>query len=261
MFNGILSYKTYGYATLLLKTCRICDIVILTQNYVNYGEKMIDFKWNNVIFEITDLGGGALGENISMHSHAINSYELHFITGGKGKLITDNKEYHLQSGDFFITGPCVNHSQITDPLDKTQDVFVTIQAKDTKKANKIATLFLETSFYFCRNFGMSTAKELLKEKKEKKLDYQSAISALCKKLMTEIIRKIAPANSSFEEEVQDLNEKRFVIIEQSFLYDKGLTLSQLSEKIGVCERQTQRLLKKYYGKTFREIMRDKNKKV
>lgn len=222
---------------------------------------MIEFKWNNVIFEITDLGGGELGENISMHSHAKNSYELHFITGGKGKLVTDNKEYHLKSGDFFITGPCVNHSQITDPLDKTQDVFVTIQAKDAKKANKIASLFLETSFCFCRNFGMSTAKELLKEYREKKLDYQSAISALCKKLMTEIIRITAPPNSSFEEEVQDLNEKRFVIIEQSFLYDKGLTLSQLSEKIGVCERQTQRLLKKYYGKTFREIMREKNKNV
>lgn len=220
---------------------------------------MIEFKWNNVVFEITDLGGGILGENISMHSHAKNCYELHFITGGKGKLITESGEYMLQSGDFFITGPCVNHSQITDLEDKTQDVFVTIQAKNIKNANKLSSLFLETSFYFCRNFDMNTAKELLKENTQKQLDYQSSVSALCKKLMCEIIRKIAPKNSSFEEEVQDLNEKRFIIIEQAFLYDKGLTLSQLAEKIGLCERQTQRLLKKHYNKTFREIMREKAK--
>lgn len=220
---------------------------------------MTEFKWNNVIFEITNLGGGELDENISMHSHAKNSYELHFITGGKGELITDDKKYLLQSGDFFITGPCVNHSQNTDLADKTQDVFVTIQAKNTKNANKISDLFLQTSFYFCRDFPMNTAKELLKEYKEKKLDYQSGISALCKKLMTEIIREIAPPNSSYDEDIQDLNEKRFVIIEQSFLYEKDLNLSVLSEKIGLCERQTQRLLKKYYGKTFREIMRERAK--
>lgn len=51
---------------------------------------------------------------------------------------------------------------------------------------------------------------------------------------------------------EELNDRRFVLIEQAFLYTPDLTLSELAEKIGVCERQTQRLLKKYYGKTFRE---------
>ena len=41
-----------------------------------------------------------------------------------------------------------------------------------------------------------------------------------------------------------------MIIEKMFLYEKDFTLSQLSSNLGLCERQTQRLLKKYYGKTF-----------
>ena len=48
----------------------------------------------------------------------------------------------------------------------------------------------------------------------------------------------------------NLNDKRFAIIEQAFLYEKDLTLTKLSTMIGLCERQTQRLLKKYYKKSL-----------
>ena len=37
---------------------------------------------------------------------------------------------------------------------------------------------------------------------------------------------------------------------------ENVTLTELSEKIGLSERQTQRLLRKYYGKNFREIKRN-----
>ena len=73
---------------------------------------MINLKWNGIDFSITDIGGGKLGTDIPRHAHAKGSYELHFITAGSGKLITDDKEYELKSGDFFITGENIYHQQI-----------------------------------------------------------------------------------------------------------------------------------------------------
>ncbi len=213
---------------------------------------MVRFTWNNALFDITDIGGGTLGTDIPRHAHSKNSYELHFITGGIGKLITDTKQYNLKKGDFFITGPNIYHEQIADKDNPVQDVFIMLQAVNTNKANAISLALLETHFYYYESYDFTAAQEILKEYKNKKTDYVSAISGLTMKLLTDITRLIIPGD--FNESIisKGLNDRRFVIIEQAFLYTPDLTLTELSNRIGLCERQTQRLLKKYYGKGFRE---------
>ena len=79
-------------------------------------------------------------------------------------------------------------------------------------------------------------------------------------LLTRITRLYAPqCTTGADSKHENLNDLRFLIIENMFLYERGFTLKELSQKLGVCERQTQRLLKKYYGKTFREKMRENGK--
>lgn len=213
---------------------------------------MIEFGWNNVLFDITDIGGGALGENIPRHAHAKSSYELHFITGGAGELITDTGRYRLKAGDFFITGPNIYHAQNADKGNPVKDVFIMLQAVNTDRANAVSAVFLENHFCFFRESDVSVAREILSEYRGKRADYKSAISGLAMKLLTDITRLLLPEGFSETLSAEGLNDRRFVIIEQAFLYTPDLTLSELSGKIGVCERQAQRLLKKYYGKTFRE---------
>ena len=60
------------------------------------------------------------------------------------------------------------------------------------------------------------------------------------------MRLYRPDFISTDISAENLNDKRFVIIENEFLYNKKITLRDLSEKIGLCERQAQRLLSKYY---------------
>ncbi|MGN1203120.1 MAG: cupin domain-containing protein [Eubacterium sp.] len=213
---------------------------------------MIKLTWNNVLFDITDIGGGALGEDIPRHAHAKNSYELHFITDGSGELITDTKRYTLEAGDFFITGPNIYHAQNADKNDPVKDVFIMLQAVNSDKANAVSSTFLENHFCFYREFDVSTAQEILAEFRNNKADYKSAVSGLTMKLLTDITRLFLPDTINENLSAEGLNDRRFVIIEQAFLYTPDLTLTELSNRIGVCERQTQRLLKKYYGKSFRE---------
>ena len=45
----------------------------------------------------------------------------------------------------------------------------------------------------------------------------------------------------------------YLIIEEAFLYGyKSITLEALSQKLGLGTRQTERLLKKHYNKTFQQ---------
>lgn len=213
---------------------------------------MINFTWNNVLFAITDIGGGSLDRDINRHAHSKNSYELHFITGGRGRLITDTKEYSLGKGDFFITGPNIYHGQIADKTDPMQDIFIMLQAVNTDKANALASAFLETHFYYAKHFDRAAAKRIFDEFKNKKIDYKSAVSGLAMKLLTDITRRLLPNGFTETAAPENLNDRRFIIIEQEFLFNPKLTLTELSNKLGICERQTQRLLKKYYGKGFRE---------
>lgn len=213
---------------------------------------MIEFVWNGVDFNITDLGGGALGDDIPRHAHSKNSYELHFILDGEGELLTDTKRYALKSGDFFITGPGIYHAQTAKRSRPVKDVFIMLQAVNCDRANTISSVFLANHFCFCSKFDNRSAVEILDEYKGKKADYKTVVAALTMKILTDITRMFLP--NSFNESLfeETLNDRRFVIIEQFFLYSRKLTLTELSRRIGLCERQTQRLLKKYYGKSFRE---------
>lgn len=214
---------------------------------------MINFKWNGIDFSITDIGGGKLGEDIPRHAHAKGSYELHFITGGKGKLITDDKEYNLKIGDFFITGENIYHQQMADKEHPVEDVFLMLQANNTAKATAVGSVFLSNRFCFLSDFDITYAIAILKEYRQKLPDFKSAVAGLTMKTLTDITRLMLPEEFTDTMNDSNLNDRRFVLIEQAFLYSDNLTLTKLANTIGLCERQTQRLLKKYYGKSFREI--------
>ena len=97
--------------------------------YNEFGDYMIEFTWNNVAFLVTDIGGGVLGKSIPRHAHALNCYELHFITNGRGELETYDRVYHLKRGDFFITGPNYCHAQsacVDDPVEAVSYTHLTL---------------------------------------------------------------------------------------------------------------------------------------
>ncbi len=227
--------------------------------YYQFGDSMIRFNWNNAVFDITDIGGGLLGEDIPRHAHSKDSYELHFIADGRGQLITDTNIYELSQGNFFITGPNIYHEQIADKNDPVKDIFIMFQAVNTDKANAISSTFLENHFCFYEEFEISIAQQILTEFRNKKTDYESAVCGLSMKLLTDITRQMLPKTFGKNMPSEGLYDRRFVIIEQAFLYTPDLTLTELSDKIGLCERQTQRLLKKYYGKSFREKKKEGKK--
>ena len=213
---------------------------------------MIGFTWNNYKFSMIQFDKGIFTKDMAGHSHSANTYELHYITDGKGTLTTDSKIYPLSQGDFFITGPGIYHQQSTDKNEPLTEIYIYLQTDGEKTSDVLVSAFLSNHFYFGRHDELKGYFELLlKEKGEKKFGYTSAIGAVMQLLLTQIARIYLPQFNGISEDNDSLYDRRFFIIESAFIDNpENITLSDLSEALGLCERQVQRLLKKYYGKTF-----------
>ncbi len=222
-----------------------------------------------------DLHGNSV-EDLFQHSGAVSDDELTdlplaylvddeaFVDGeepidgslllvdGEGALITDTEEYKLSKGNFFVTGPNIYHKQSTNPKKPLTEYYLYIQTSDKKTNNALVSTFLSNHFYFCRNCEMlSLVERIIQESNVKKWGYENIIAALMQILLTEITRLYWPDFRVTNKSAENLNDRRFILIEQAFINDpEGITLTKLSGTIGLCERQTQRLLEKYYGMSF-----------
>lgn len=217
---------------------------------------MLIVEWNNIKLNVTEIGGGVLTYTISRHSHSKNSYELHYILSGEGTLETDTSDYHLKAGDFFLTGPSFYHAQKSNEKSPMRDIFFMLQVIDKKDANGVAAAFLNNDFYYCEGYDSTLASMIFKESDEKSLNFQQAISGLMCAELTNIARLMLPDDFYMPYSSASLNDRRFIIIENELLNNKSITLTKLAEKVGICERQLQRLLVKYYDKTFRQLKRE-----
>lgn len=184
-------------------------------------------------------------KNVAFVYNEFGDYMIEFTWNNVAFLVTD-------IGGGVLGKSIPRHAQSACVDDPVEDVFFLVQARDTKRANAVSAVFLENTFSFHRGVDSFYASVLLKEYRERKPDYQSAVAGLAAKILTDSARLLLPHSFSTLTDNENLNDRRFAIIEQAFLYDENLTLSSLSRQIGLCPRQTQRLLKKYYGKCFRD---------
>ena len=222
---------------------------------------MISFKWNETDFNLIQYGRGVFTTDMPGHSHSKNSYELHYIIDGEGVLTTDSKTYPLSKGNFFVTGPNVYHQQSTNPEKPLTEIYLYLQVSEKKNNDVLVSSFLNTHFCFIEetDFGY-IFDEILSECDGAKFGYVSATAALLQLLLTKITRAYVPHLSRMTKAADTINDRCFFMIEHTFITNPSVTLRELSDTIGLCERQTQRLLKKYYGKTFREKKAEAAKK-
>ncbi|MCR4630758.1 MAG: AraC family ligand binding domain-containing protein [Treponema sp.] len=214
----------------------------------------MQFLWNDYEFTVVQLGRGQVWQNLPRHQHSINSYEMHFVTKGSGSVIINDSEFQLKKGDFYMTGPLVYHEQITNPEDNTEELFLYLQASGKDTNNLIVQTFLQEPFYFEENSKLGYFFEKFDlENYQKKIGWESNVAAYIQLLLTALVRTYAPDLKNNEESEQLLYEKRFLLIDNAFIHHApSITLPELAERIGLSERQTQRLIEKYYHKSFKE---------
>lgn len=225
-----------------------------------YDDLDISFPVGNMLCRALKLSYEQCQRSFPSHSHSRNSWELHYIVCGRGRITLNQAPYEITPNTFFVTGPHVEHSQVPDPLDPVTEYciylkFEPVSASFISKENPdFLNLFIHTPAFLGQDTQNIRAlmQALFRELETRGTGYLTVVRTLLLQLLVQSARNFegfhhtgnAAATSS-------LSDRNYLIIEESFLYDyQELTLESLAQRLGLGTRQTERLLREHYGKTF-----------
>lgn len=206
-------------------------------------------------------------DSFPTHSHGEDCYELHYVASGQGTLTADGQEFLLSPHSFYVTGPHVEHAQSSHPEKPLTEycLFLKLSSKKNKNPEWSDSAFCLkqfTSVTFCLKQASPSFERLLtalfREAQEKHLGYQLQIEALLKELFVLLIRSYHSLRRT-PQKPSHMNsaEKTALAIDEYFLsFYASASLEDLSSALNLSPRQTERLLRQYYGKTFQQKKTD-----
>ncbi len=224
---------------------------------IAYHDSGIAFMMDGESVYVGNIVYECFHRSIPMHSHSDNSYEIHYISSGHGKVTVEGKEYDTLPGTLYITGPHIKHSMVPDKSNPLSEYCVYLKLSANKGAGKKVlspmSAFRNMSFWYGSDKCdiHSLMKSLFSELEKQSLGYRTVVESLIKQIIISCVR-----NYSVETEKKDLKllkaaESQYLIIEEAFLYEYAtLTLTDLSARLSLSSRQTQRLLTEHYGMNF-----------
>lgn len=197
---------------------------------------------------------GTITETIPLHSHSKNSYEVHYIFGGKGTLTVQDIPYELYPGILFVTGPGITHEQQPDCDDPMQEdclYFYLEEDHPDKRNAPVTNALLAHPFWYGRDTQhiAATLQMLHEELPLCSIGHTVSMNACFQRCLVQLVRNM----TSFSQQEPAHSSPIQLKIEDAFLYRyKDLTLDDICDITGMCRRQTQRLLVDCYGYGFQK---------
>lgn len=225
-----------------------------------YNDLDVRFTIEDVHFSALNFVFEKFLRSIPSHSHSDNSYEIHYIPYGRGQAKIDRKLYEITPNTLFVTGPHVEHEQVPLKEDPMMEycIYFKIEKKEPHQNRRgkdsYIRLFEKTKFWFGqdRHNLHPLMQQIFYELENQYTGYMTQVETLLQQLVVQLIRNYEnkPESSGILRS-PNLTDSSYLIIEESFLYDyRELSLEILSKRLGLGPRQTERLLKQHYGKTF-----------
>ncbi len=224
-----------------------------------YQDLDISFAVENTTFRALNIAFEKFIRPIPRHSHGSNSYELHFIPYGRGKVNIDRQIFDITPNTFYMTGPHVEHEQIPIEQDPMAEYCIYFQIEkssggEVSNVENISQKFQKTTFWFGQDQQdfFSLMQQLFFELEHSYTGYTLQVEALLKQAIVKAVRNYESKRlSKLGFLPSNLGNSKYIIVEECFLYEfETITLEGLANRLGLGQRQTERVLKEYYGKTF-----------
>lgn len=225
---------------------------------MRYSNLNYSFVIENTTYQISMASYNKFDCIVPSHSHGKNSFEIHYIPEGYGSAVINEVEYHISPNTLFVTGPHVEHSQTplsSNPMSE-YCIYMKVQSNNHKQRDSITSSLLDNTFWFGQDMqNIHLFLQLIfHELESPSVGSEPELNSLFQLLVIHVIRNFASNSQlkpiSYHPQILDVP---FLLIEEAFLSGyKDLTLKNLSEKIGLSTRQTERLLKQYYNSSFQQ---------
>lgn len=194
---------------------------------------------------------------IAAHRHSNVSYEIHYTERGRGTVIIDGQTYDVFPGRLYITGPGVVHAQHSDAEDPVVEYCLYLNCRQiVPSASDPLALFAETPFWMGVDDGhiFALLRQLMDENRRPQPDAWPMSEALLRQIIIRLTRlyrsDLSPSRRSSRAPALT-RDGLIPVLEDAFFYRYAtLTLHELSRLLNLSVRQTQRLLRDSFGKTF-----------
>ena len=199
---------------------------------------------------------------VPMHRHSEGCYEIHYIPYGKGYVILDGVRHPLSGDSLYMTGPEVDHEQQIDPEDPMAEYCIYLYVSRARgdrhdEENDIAQRFIQTKLWIGKDREnlLQVMQQLFQELDRRQRGYRVSAESLIKQCIVAMVRNYETENSRAQAGAQTAShfDSKALIMDESFLYEYNtLTLQQLSSRLSLSIRQTERMIQNQYHQTFRQ---------
>ena len=224
---------------------------------ISYQDRNFMFMMEGVSVYVGNIVYECFHRSIPMHAHSDNSYEIHYISSGHGKVTISGKEYDTVPGTLYITGPHIRHSMIPDSKDPLSEYCVYLKLSDgsrnEKRVQSPIKIFRSIDVWYGKDRGgmMRLMKALFSELGRHDIGYRVAVESIIKQIIIACVRNYPVTEKDADYMGPGSNDNQYLTIEEAFLYEHAtLTLTPLASRLSLSTRQTQRLLMEHYGMNF-----------
>lgn len=224
-----------------------------------YSDLDIHFQFEEYIVNAIYIVYERFTRTIPSHSHGHDCYEIHYIPNGYGKLEADGRFYEIGPNTIYVTGPMVKHAQtplLSDPMQE-YCIYLKVHRLQRKGNNSpLMDKFMQNAFWFGKDNQAipSLVKQLFDELQHRRSGYLKEVELLLSHLIISLVRDYEHSKPVQNQVLShNFNDSKSVVIEEYFLYEyNDLSLEGLANRLMLSARQTQRLLREFYGKTFQQ---------
>lgn len=207
-------------------------------------------KIENCSIRVLAGNWGVFNESFTNHMHSY--YELHYVTGGQGTLVTDTMKMPLAKGCFYLLPPRTNHEQWSDKSNCLEEYHLSFELNSYSEKDNIWNSLFSNGYYSTDKGEIEIHFEnISREAKDKQYSYLDIINNELTAIFIKLMRKVPMNKREIIPKSVYLDDKRSMIIDDAFIYQYNtITLSELSQQLNLSSRQTQRFIQDKYGVSF-----------
>lgn len=222
------------------------------------------FLLDETTVHVMDVTYRRFDQAVPAHIHGEDAYEFHYVTEGRGTVVLKEMPYEVFPGILYVTGPGIVHEQIPARGGFLTEfgVYVQVSCAKSRKGTVLRAL-LDTSGFLGRGAAelSDLVSSLVREQTERQFGFEERVSHLLAEFLIVCARTYTngPAQQRQEGqrgERQNPLARRVhsqLVMDEIFLYEyRDITLDALAGRLGFSVRQTQRWIRKIYGKSFQE---------
>lgn len=192
-------------------------------------------------------------------THCHENWELHYITAGKGLLITENKNFQLTAGTLFITGPGNIHAQISDEEDPMEEYGIRINLVKMRRntyeksvMNQVLTAIEDCRFIFTKyDFDcIHLIEEMIREYRNSEAAAHERMCCLLMSLLIPTSRCISLANTALLADSTKSIARHIIIENYMRQYKDDISVGELAKRLYISQRQLRRIMHESYNSTM-----------